>query len=131
MLEEFIEAGDPYTDQQLEQICKVAGFSLPRVYCEFAKKYGDAFVGGLVDASPDFPVSGFFSSEKVISNFEFNATYKENRAIPVADCELGNIWVLSEDGSVHFINFYSRPTVTTKVASSFQDFLSRISIEDE
>ena len=131
MLEDFIEAGEPYSDDQLSKIGEVVGFEPAEGYKEFVRKYGNAFVGGLIDGSPELPVLGFFDLEKIISTLDFNAIYRENRVMPFADCELGNTWILGDDGSVSCVNFYDKPTATKEVSSSFSKFVSRIVIEDD
>ena len=125
-----MEAGDPFTHQQLDEISQLVGMALPQDYRNFALQYGNAFVGGLVDASDDFPVLGFMSAEQVASGIKFDSEYRKNRVIPIADDELGNVWMLLDDGRVFYVNYYNTPRVKTEVAASFSDFVARIVPED-
>lgn len=131
MLAEFIEPGIPYSRRQIDQISEYIGFSLPEDYCEFVMKYGNAFVGGLVDSSIELPILSFFGFERLMSTIKENDEFIKSKAVPIADCELGNTWVLSNTGDVYYVNYYNTSIVSTKVAPSFTDFASRIDIEDE
>jgi hypothetical protein len=106
---------------------------LPTSFRSFAKEYGGAFVGGFVDGSEDLPIDGFTGNgdEGLLATLEYHCDFKDVNALPFAYCLLGNLWVLSADGAVHYINYYGGKTTGQRLAESFSAFLSRIVIRDE
>jgi hypothetical protein len=102
---------------------------LPSAYRSFAKKYGGAFVGGLVDGSEDLPILTFFGARGdsgILSKLATHPDLKNEGALPIADCELGNLYVLDREGAVHYISYYCGVTNARRVSDFFEDFLERI-----
>lgn len=131
MIPEFIEAGTPFTRQELDEIAESVGRDLPKDYRDFVMKYGGAFVGGLVDGSLEFPILAFFRASSVLSSLDWHRDLKEANALPFADCELGNLWILDKNNKVHYINYYNKETKVHRVSCSFSEFLSRLTPEDD
>ena len=130
MITDFIEADDPFSQADLHKIVQAVGRELPDAYCAFVQKFGGAFVGGLVDGAPDFPILAFFKVEKILSTLDFMSNLKEEGILPFADCELGNLWVFDREGIIYYVNNYGGKTKTHKISADFTDFVSRIFSED-
>ncbi|WP_298333306.1 SMI1/KNR4 family protein [uncultured Erythrobacter sp.] len=126
MLENFIKKRTPFTEEGLKKIEKICSFDLPLDYKEFVKIHGNAFVGGVLDDQDGEPIDGFYSADQILRSLELDPGYKKSKAIPIADTALGNYWALADDGSVYYENYYEKPFSSTKVASSFSEFTSRI-----
>jgi hypothetical protein len=128
------ESGAPFSEADLVKIEREVGRTLPFVYREFVKTKGGAFVGGSVDGREDLPVLSFFSNDStkgVLSKLATHPDLRDAHVLPIADCELGNLYVLAPDDTVHYINYYGGTTTTMLVASSFQDFINRIRVSEE
>lgn len=131
MLDPRIEPAIPFKREDLDQIERVLGRSLPKEYQNFAREYGGAFIGGLIDGDLDFPILTFFDIGEVYSHLESQTDLKDIGVMPFAGCALGNIYVFEVDDSIHYINYYGGRTTTRKVADTFGDFLERIVVIDE
>lgn len=130
------EAGVPFSDDELAEVEAALGERLPGDYRSFLKEYGGASVGGLVDGSEELPILVFFGTtghSGLLSTLDASPDLKERGALPIARCELGNLWVLDLglDGSVHYIDYYGGETTARGVSDSFGDFLERIVIPEE
>ncbi|WP_420470919.1 SMI1/KNR4 family protein [Brevundimonas sp. FT23042] len=122
------------SDAQVSEIERALGRELPSEYREFSMTYGGAFVGGLVDGTEDLPILHFFGADPGASIFDKMAAYDDlvsDGGLPVARCELGNIYVLARANSVHYVNYYGGRTTARKVADGFADFVARIVVIDE
>ena len=75
-----------------------------------------------------FGVSG---DNGVLSKLAAYPDLKAEQILPIADCELGNLYVIDRDNYVHYINYYGGTTTARKVADSFEDFIARIVVSDE
>jgi hypothetical protein len=127
------EPKTPFSDIEIREIEHVLGRELPRAYCDFIKEYGGAFVGGLVDGSDNLPILSFFAasgSSGVLSKLALHPDLRDEKALPIADCELGNLFVLDQHDSVYYINYYNSKTVVEKVSDSFEEFISRIVVPE-
>lgn len=134
MLDLRFDPAPPFSDQELREIESVLGREVPEDYRAFVQQYGGAFVGGLVDGAEELPVLTFFGADAengVLSKLRTHPDLREERALPFADCELGNLYVLDRQNVVRFINFYGGSTSVRKVADSFNEFLSRIVVQNE
>lgn len=123
-----------FSGAQIVAIELKIGRRLPDAFSHFLKEYGGAFVGGSIDGSHDFSVLAFFGPEPesgILSRIEAYPDLKEEGVLPIACCELGNIFVLDRQNAVYFINYYGGRTSASKVASSFEEFLARIVIDPE
>lgn len=128
------EAERPFTGEEIKALEVFVGRSLPESYKAFLTDYGGAFVGGLVDGAEDLPISGFFGvcGERGVLNIMTEyPDFRDEGALPFGDCVLGNLWVLDRNNQVYYINYYGGCTSATKVADSFENFLSRIVVTDE
>ncbi|MEM1052378.1 MAG: SMI1/KNR4 family protein [Pseudomonadota bacterium] len=126
MLENFIKARTPFTDEELKEVELACGFDLPADYKAFVMIHGNAFVGGVLDDQDGEPVDGLYSAKQIIDGVASDPGYRTSRAIPIADMALGNYWALADDGGIYYLNYYEKPFSSTKVASSFSEFVSRI-----
>ncbi|TLD71654.1 SMI1/KNR4 family protein [Phragmitibacter flavus] len=131
MLDPRIEPATPFTQTDITSIEQFLGRTLPEDYRVFACEYGGAFVGGLVDGNVELPILAFFGADVVISKLEIHADLRGDCVLPIADCELGNLYVIDRENSLHFINYYGGRTTSRKVADTFSDLLARIVISDE
>jgi hypothetical protein len=123
----------PFSDAELAEIERVLGRPLPKDYREFVKEYGGAFVGGLIDGSKDLPILAFFGAGEdggVLGQLRSYTDLRDDSMLPFADCELGNLYVLTPENTVYYINYYGGKTTVQKVADSFQDFVARIVPEE-
>ncbi len=128
------EAETPFTDAEVAEIEKAIGRSLPSDYLDFVMEYGGAFVGGLVDGSGELSILTFFSANGdagIIAKLSTHIDLKNDGVLPIADCELGNLYVLGNDNAVHYINYYSGEIKTTRVGNSFSEFLAKIVVAEE
>lgn len=130
MLDSRIEPDDPLTEADIAKLEKVLGHPVSQEYSDFACHYGGAFVGGLVDGDTELPILTFFDLEKLLSMLEIYTDLRDDGVLPVADCALGNLYVLDRENSVHYINYYGGRTTARKVAGSFVDFLARIVVTE-
>ncbi len=134
MIDPRFEPAIPLPKEQLEEITSLIGHALPETYSDFILEYGGAFVGGYVDGNEALPVMSFFGAEPdrgLISRLGAYPDFARRGILPIASCELGNLYVLERDGSVHYVNYYGASVVTKKVADSFGDFVSRIVITED
>ena len=131
MLDPRIEAATPFTEAELARIEQILGRTLPKDYRDFARAYGGAFVGGLIDGDAELPILTFFSADAVLSKLETHTDLQGDGVLPVADCELGNLYVIDRGNAVHYINYYGGQTTSRKVADSFGELLTRIVVSDE
>ncbi|MCX6852114.1 MAG: SMI1/KNR4 family protein [Verrucomicrobia bacterium] len=130
MLDPRIEPATPFTETELATIGQDLGRTLPKEYRDFACVYGGAFVGGLIDGDPELPILTFFGANSVLSKLETHVDLKGDGVLPVADCELGNLYVVDRRNAVHYINYYGGQTTSRKVADAFGDLLKRIVVFD-
>jgi hypothetical protein len=128
------EAAKPFSEADITEIERVLGRPLPSDYCDFVKEYGGAFVGGLIDGSDELPILGFFSASEddgILRSLKSYTDLRDDGVLPFADCELGNLYVLTQKNAVYYINYYGGKTTVRKVADSFQDFVARIVPEED
>jgi hypothetical protein len=122
------EPAAPFTSQDIDAIESTIGRPLPAEYRNFVSEYGGAFVGGLVDGSQEFPILRFFEAAKILANLRSYDDLLEEKILPVARDESGNLYVIDIGGAVHFIIYYGGTTTTRKVGISFEDVVARISV---
>jgi hypothetical protein len=123
----------PFSDTEITEIERVLGRPLPKDYCEFVKEYGGAFVRGLIDGAKDLPILAFFDAGEdggVLGALKSYTDLRDDGVLPFADCVLGNLYVLTRENAVYYINYYGGKTTAQKVADSFQDFVARIVPEE-
>jgi hypothetical protein len=128
------EAAPPFSDVEISEIEAVLGRRLPDDYLEFVKQYGGAFVGGLVDGSEELPILTFFDAGNdrgVLSKLSAHPDLRGDSILPIADCELGNLYVLTKENAVYYIDYYGGKAASRKVSNSFHDFVTRIVISEE
>jgi hypothetical protein len=125
----------PFSDSDIREIESVLGRELPEEYRAFVQEYGGSFVGGFINASREFSILTFFAADRddgVLFNLETHPDLREEGILPFADCELGNLYVLDRDNSVHYVSYYDGKTIARKVSDSFHDFVNGIVVpEDE
>jgi len=134
MLELRFEPAEPFSDAEINEIESNLGRELPKDYCEFVKEYGGAFVGGLIDGAEDLPILTFFGADEnkgVLSKLRTDPDLRNDGVLPIADCELGNLYVLDRENAVHYLNYYGGKTTAQKITNSFQEFVARIVVQDE
>jgi hypothetical protein len=134
MRDSRFEPATPFSDLEISEIEKALGRDLPEDYCEFVKEYGGAFVGGLIDGMAEFPVLTFFGADEhkgVLSKLKTHPDLRTERVLPIADCELGNLYVLDQENAVYYLNYYGGKTTARKVADSFRDFIARIVVTQD
>ncbi|NHZ65636.1 SMI1/KNR4 family protein [Massilia genomosp. 1] len=128
------EPAAPLTDADIDELELSLGRKLPKEYCEFIKQFGGAFVGGSIDTADDLPILAFFGVDKGkggLDKLRAHPDLRNDGVLPIADCELGNLYVLDRKNAVHHLNFYGGKTSSRKVAHSFQEFVARIVVQDE
>ena len=129
-----IESGTPFSDAEIGEIERAVGRELPAAYRDFVRRYGGAFFGGSVDGSEDLPVLAFFGARGdagILSKLRLHPDLRELGAVPFADCELGNLYVLSPGDAVYYINYYGGKPTARKVSESFGDFAGRIVVPED
>lgn len=126
-----IEPEVPFTEAQLSGIEHALGRVLPDDYTAFVRKYGGAFVGGFTDGASELPLLNIMSANQVLAALQSYGDLREEGLLPVAGCELGNLYILDRSNAVHYINYYGGTTVSTKVAATFGELLSRVVVVDE
>jgi hypothetical protein len=131
MIDPRIEPAAPFTAMELTKIEQILGRPLPEDYRDFASAYGGAFVGGLIDGDTELPILTFFSADAVVSKLETHTDLKSDGVLPFADCELGNLYVIDQEGAVYYINYYGGSTSARRVANRFTDLLPRVVVSDE
>jgi hypothetical protein len=130
MIDPRIEATTPFTETELNKIEQVLRRPLPKDYRDFAIAYGGAFVGGLIDDNPELPILTFLSADATLEKLEMHSDLRSDGILPVADCELGNLYVLDRENAVHYINYYGGSTSAINVTDRFSEFLARIVVCD-
>ena len=128
-----IERATPLSGVQIEDIENKLGRELPNDYRDFLTDYGGAFIGGFVDGSDELPISQFFGGKEnhsILDVLKLYSDLRDEKILPIADCEFGNLYVLDYDNSIHYIDYYGEETTSRRVASNFTDFLDRIVIEE-
>jgi len=134
MLDSRFEPAAPFSDEEINKIESSIGRELPKDYCEFVKNYGGAFVGGLIDGAADLPILTFFGTDEnkgILSKLRTYPDLQNEGFLPIANCELGNIYVLNRENAVHYLNYYGGKTTARKVADTFREFVTRIVVHDE
>lgn len=130
----LLEPAIPFSHAQINEIEQSIGHQLPQDYLEFVRTFGGAFVGGSIDGSPDLPILAFFSASGrggILSKLRAYQDLKKEGVLPIADCELGNLYVLDPENAIHYLNYYGGKTTARRVASSFGEFLARVIVEDD
>ncbi|NHZ43560.1 SMI1/KNR4 family protein [Massilia aquatica] len=128
------EPAAPFSEAEINALESSIGWKLPKDYSEFIKQFGGAFVGGCIDGADDLPILAFFGADKdkgILSKLHAYPDLRAEGVLPIADCELGNLYVLDRENAVHYINYYGGKTSVRKVAASFQAFADRIAVQDE
>lgn len=134
MLDARFESAEPFSDMEIREIELNIGRKLPKDYCDFVQLYGGAFVGGMIDGEPDLSILSFFGAGEhkgILAKLRMHPDLRDDGVLPIADCELGNLYVLDREGAVHYINYYGGRTTAKKVAGSFQEFVTRIVVQDD
>ena len=109
MLDSRFEPSTPFSNEEINKIESGIGRELPKDYCEFAKNYGGAFVGGLIDGAADLPILTFFGADEykgILSKQRTHPDLQIEGMLPIANCELGNLYVLDRENAVHYLNYY-------------------------
>lgn len=128
------EPATPFSEKELGMIERVLGRKLPNDYCKFVSEYGGAFVGGLVAGNEELPMLKFLGADEangVLAKLKTHTDLRDDGVLPFAVCELGNLYVLDRDNTVHYVNYYGGKTTARKAANSFGDLLARIIVSDE
>jgi hypothetical protein len=128
------EMAVPFSDAEIEAVERVLGHVLPDDYRHFVKTHGGAFIGGRVDGDGARSVLAFFEAGEergLLAKLRTHPDLRADGVLPIADCELGNLYVLDASGAVHYIDYYGRSVKATKLSDSFAGFLSKIIIENE
>ena len=126
------ERSSVLSDGDICEIEKLIQRELPRDFCDFIKTHGGAFVGGSLDGSDELSILDFFGSapeRNLLSQIRLHPDLTAIGALPIARCEVGNLYVLDAENAVHHINYYGGTTTSKKVATSFQDFVDRIVVD--
>ena len=134
MTDPRFEPSAPFSETDIEAIESEIGRKLPDSYRDFVREYGGAFVGGLVDGSGELPVMRFIGASGnygVLDMLKLHSDLREDRILPIADCEFGNLYVFDRENRVHYINYYGGRTSARKVADNFQEFIDRIVVSEE
>lgn len=126
-----IEPATPFGETEIARIEQVLGRALPKDYRDFVCEYGGAFVGGQIDGDADLPILAFFDADTLTFKLETFSDLRSVGFLPIADCELGNLYVMDQVNSIHYIAYYGGRTSSRKVADAFEDFLDRIVVVDE
>lgn len=113
------------------KIGQALGRTLPDDYREFSRTYGGAFVAGSVDGDEELPVLTFLSADQILKKIKLHGDLKDIGALPIARCELGNLWVIDRENAIHYINYYGGKTTARKVSDKFSDFISRVVASDD
>lgn len=119
----------PFTDQDILNIEGLLGRELPDDYRNFVKEYGGCFIAGEVDGSDGFSIDKFYKAQAYttkgggVPEWE---EYQDIGALPFAKCIMGNVFVMTKNNAIHYVNYYGGKTTTQKIADSFGDFISRV-----
>ena len=125
----LIDPGVPFSDADIASIESVLGRSLPVEYVAFVRRYGGAFVGGLVDGDQALAIDTFFAARGksgILSTVSWQTDLSDAGIMPIADCLLGNTFVLMPDDSIGYIDYYGDHSDTQRIAESFAELVSRI-----
>jgi hypothetical protein len=128
-----IEKATPFSHAEIIEIERQLGRKLPTDYCRFVQEFGGAFVGGSIDGSTDLPILAFFRADNetgILYKLRAHPDLQEDGVLPIADCELNNLYVLDNTNAVFYINYYGGRTTASKVSNSFQDFVDRIVVDE-
>ena len=128
------EPAAPFSQAEISEIERELGRELPNDYCEFIKENGGAFVGGLIDGAADLPILTFFGvdgNKGLLSKLRAYPDLRKDSVLPIAGCELGNLYVITQENTVFYINYYGGKATVRKISNSFQDFLARIVVQDK
>lgn len=134
MTDPRFEPSTPFTDRDIREIEESLSRKLPEDYLEFVKQYGGAFVGGQVEGAQTTSILGFSEAQEYKGPSSLLETYSDLRragALPFADCEFGNIYVLTATNEVFYISYTEGETSSFKVSDSFSDFISRIHLKED
>lgn len=126
-----LEIATPFSDEEIAAVEHVLGHRLPDEDRRFAKVHGGAFVGGHVDGDGACSVLAFFDAGEergLLSKLRTHPDLRAEGILPIADCELGNLYVLDASGAVHYIDYYGRSARAMKLSDDFAGFLGRIVI---
>src|SRR5688572_25966831 len=94
------EPATPLSETEIEELETALGRQLPRDYRDFLKQYGGALVGASVDGTEELSILSFFGAEKdkgLLSTLNAHPDLRDDSALPIADCALGNIYVLDQN----------------------------------
>ena len=126
---------NPFSDAEVRDIEKVIGRKLPKDYLDFVKTFGSPFVGGSIDGLVHFSIQGFHNASYVVHYNKYNAELAAEGAFAIACNNVANPYVITEDDSVYYIDYYSRmhgkDLKAEKVSDSFSDFLARIVLDED
>jgi len=120
---------------ELAAIEGVIGEVLPGAYADFVSAYGasaffeaDASVALL--SGGEEMVFTFFDAAKVLADIRWHDDFAAKKLVPFADDMFNNRYVLNgaDNWSVHFIAYEAGTARVSRVADSFADFLSRLTL---
>jgi len=130
-------ARDPFTQAQLIDVERLVQRKLPEEYLDFVRTYGGAFVGGYVDLEGGRAIDRFLSFPQIDRCMKLYDDLREENILTIADCILGNMFVLYFDNSVRYIDYYGmthgkhgKANDTGIVDATFRGFLRRIVVCD-
>jgi hypothetical protein len=130
-----LEVEDPFSDAEIRNIEEAIGRSLPKDYLDFVRKFGSPFVAGSVDGSQHFAIQGFLDAGDVVDYIEMNTELAAEGAFAIAQSDSGNPYVIAENDSVYYIDYYSsmhgKDLKAEKVSDSFSDFVARIVLDED
>ena len=90
-------------------------------------------MGGQLKGSKTTSILGFSEADEykgASSLFETYADLREIKSLPFADCEFGNPYVLTSTNEVYYLDYTGGYVSSQKVADSFEEFISRIVVDD-
>jgi hypothetical protein len=127
----MIEPGTPSSEHDLDRIEVRLGRALPAEFRQFARTYGNAFVGGTIDGDEELELLCFTDLSKFgEDSFFFFKDYLDGGALPFAQCSFGGNYVLDREDRVWYALNYSGKFSAREVAPSFGTFLERIVVNE-
>jgi hypothetical protein len=139
LVEPIDEAFEPASRADIRKIEELVRAPLPPTYDSFLAQIGSCMFAGeaTVKASNGevLGIATFFGgrpSRNVLDDLRVHEDYVAKQLVPIADTFLNDRYVLDlSTGKVHYIEYHAGTNRVIEVAPSFDDFLTRISVDSD
>jgi hypothetical protein len=124
-------------DADVRAVEAKAGFKLPESYASFLKTFGRCMFAraATIRCSAPIPppsIATMFgckdSAGSILTDMRLHPEYLRNGLVPIADDNFNNRYVLRKTGEILFIDYSRGAGVVSKVADSFDEFLSMLDV---